>query len=73
VGKLGVDASEQLAFDIVGGHNGLALLATRSSATSSALFVVNLASGAATPLQATNNEVGGSAGGVVTGMTLELK
>ena len=58
VGALGIDAVGDLGFDIVGGRNGLALAAIRSTGTSSELYTINLATGAATPFNATANTVG---------------
>jgi len=58
VGALGIDAVGDLGFDIVGGRNGLALAAIRTTGTSSELYTVNLATGAATPFNAAANTVG---------------
>jgi hypothetical protein len=51
VGRLGVAIAGDAGFDIAGGGNGLALAALRTSATgASMLYRVDLASGAATPV-----------------------
>jgi hypothetical protein len=58
VGALGIDAVGDLGFDIVGGRDGLALAAIRTTGTSSELYTVNLATGAATAFNAAANTVG---------------
>ncbi|HTU63067.1 MAG TPA: DUF4394 domain-containing protein, partial [Polyangiales bacterium] len=45
VGHLGVDATGDAGFDIVGGHNGLALAALQIGDARSALYSIQLASG----------------------------
>ncbi len=67
VGPLGVAVAGDVAFDIAGGANGIALAALRTGATgASSLYRVDLATGAATPAAGTANPalsvVGGSLG-----------
>jgi hypothetical protein len=56
-------------FDIVGGHNGLALAAISADWTSSALYSIDLASGAATAFNAADNAVAAP----LRALALELK
>jgi len=73
VGYLGVDAMGDAGFDIVGGHNGLALAALLVDDTRSALYSVQLATGAATLFNMTDNFVGVDGTQPVLGLALDLK
>ncbi|HKU44847.1 MAG TPA: DUF4394 domain-containing protein, partial [Polyangiales bacterium] len=70
IGALGVDAQGEVAFDIVGGHDGLALAAIRT-ADKSELYSVDLARGWATPLNMTDNAIGGTA--PIVGIAVDLR
>jgi hypothetical protein len=72
VGGLGVDAWGDGGFDIVGGHNGLALAALQVGEAPYALYSVQLNSGAATAFNPADNTIGGEHTAVV-GLALELK
>lgn len=71
IGTLGISASQGAHFDIVGGHNGLALAALSSDGTSFTLADVNLGTGAAAPYNATSNAVGTST--ALRGLALTLR
>jgi len=78
VGLLGVDVLGDAGFDIVGGRNGLALAAIRTadSGTSSRLYTVNLATGAAAAFPVTaGTPIIGTQGTTqqIRSLTIELK
>jgi hypothetical protein len=73
VGHLGFDAAGDAGFDIVGGHNGLALAALQVGDTRTALYSIQLATGAATPFDMTDNFVGVDGTQPVLGLALDLK
>jgi Domain of unknown function (DUF4394) len=73
IGKLGIDVTGEVGFDIVGGHNGLAIAAVQTSATLSELYSVNLSAGWLTPFNPQNNTIGGEGIGPIVGLALELK
>ena len=73
VGGLGIDACCDLGFDIVGGHNGLALAAIQTSGAQSEVYVIQLGTGLATPFNLAGNAVGESGTEPVIGLALELK
>jgi hypothetical protein len=58
IGSLGIDAVGDVAFDIAGGRNGVALASIEGSDTPPSLYAVSLATGAATPFNTTSNTVG---------------
>ena len=72
IGYLGVDASGNAGFDIVGGHNGLALAALQVGSARSALYSVQLATGAATPFSS-DNLIGTDGSAAIVGLAIELK
>lgn len=71
VGVLGVAAEGEIGFDIVGGHNGLALAAIKVTAeTDWKLYSLSLGAGTATAFNAADNSFGTAQ---VTGLALGLK
>jgi hypothetical protein len=72
IGTLGVGVTSEVGFDIIGGHNGLAVAAVQTSATRSELYSVNLSAGWLTPLNSDDNAIGSEGAGPIVGIALEL-
>ncbi|MDF3064919.1 MAG: hypothetical protein K0R38_520 [Polyangiaceae bacterium] len=78
IGPLGVDAAGDAGFDIAGGRNGLALAAILPAApvsASSSLYVINLATGAATlyPVATGTAVIGSGATPQLRSLAIDLK
>lgn len=73
VGALGVTAVGDVGFDIAGGHNGVALAALSTDASTPALYSVNLATGAASPFNAMDNDITDAGDAPLRGLAIELK
>ncbi len=69
VGALGVSSTSEANFDIIGGHDGAAIAAIASDDGNTALYTVNLGSGAATPYNTGANAVTGR----LRGLALTLR
>lgn len=72
IGSLGIDAVGDVAFDIAGGRNGVALAIIESTDTPPSVYAVSLATGAATPFNAASNIVGDGTLDV-RGLALQLR
>jgi Domain of unknown function (DUF4394) len=73
IGALGVDALSDVGFDIVGGHNGLALAAIQTTRPQSELYSIDLSTGRATPYNMLDNQVGANGCAPVIGLTIDLR
>jgi hypothetical protein len=73
IGALGVTANGDVGFDIVGGHNGLVLAAISTNGTSTALYSVNLTTGAATAYNAASNDIAMTGDAPLRGFAIDLR
>ena len=73
VGMLGVDAQGDIGFDIVGGHNGLALAAIQTTRPQSELYSIDLGTGRATPYNTIDNQIGANGSAPLVGLAIDLR